>query len=184
MIVLCYLAYWLSTRETFSGRVQSGVHLLSYLRHAQLAGDAPVASVLQSQDTFDSLLQIEFELQLNSDRGHGRSRFLRLEVENYLRGGTLGYIDPVMGLEKSMCTLMGVVMATVRSVQPHQRLVTQLVYLPILEIEVSQEGEGLWLCTQVEGTSLEDFQRFYQRFPSLNFYVWQFVCSRFIQMER
>jgi hypothetical protein len=51
-----------------------------------LALQTTITNVLQSQDVFDvnSPLKLEFQLQLNSNRGHSSIRFRRLQVEDYL----------------------------------------------------------------------------------------------------
>jgi hypothetical protein len=90
----------------------AGYRLIAELAEA-LQGT--VERVLQSADTFDvdSLLKVEFQLQLGDTRGNGSICFFRLEVLNFLRGGALGYVDPELGFGEGLCMLMAVVMATV-----------------------------------------------------------------------
>jgi hypothetical protein len=59
--------------------------------------------------------------------------------------------------------------------------VRYVMFLPIPEIESFQDEEGLRLCRQVEGATLEDFQGSYQCFSTLSFHVWQRIRFSFIQ---
>jgi hypothetical protein len=66
------------------------------ITHLSLALQTTVSNVLQSQDEFDvnTPLEIEFQLQLNSNRGQSSIRFRRLQVEDYLTKAVLGFVDP------------------------------------------------------------------------------------------
>jgi hypothetical protein len=149
---------------------------------------ATVEHVLQSADTFDinSPIQLEFQLQLGDSRGNAGIRFFRLEVENFIRGGALWYLDPGLGVGEGLCMLMAVVMATVRSVQPAKGSVIDLPFLPIpfTPLPEFDHGDINQLCRRVENARApEDFIPSYDGFANLCFMIWIRVWAQFFPVD-
>jgi hypothetical protein len=47
-------------------------------------------------------LEIEFQLQLNSNHGQSSIRFRRLQVEDFLTKAVLGFVDPELNYTEGM----------------------------------------------------------------------------------
>jgi hypothetical protein len=124
-----------------------------------LALQTTVSNVLQSQDVFDinSPLELEFQLQLNSNRGHSSIRFRRLQVEDYLTKAVLGYIDPELNYTEGMCMLMSVLMATVRSVRIDLGVAISLPFLPLDGLEETPDVNPSLICRAVDGNTRGDY---------------------------
>jgi hypothetical protein len=147
---------------------------------------ATVEHVLQSQDTLTSIPPSSWSFSSNLEIVVEAAvfAFFRLEVENFIRAGALGFVDPELGFGEGMCMLMAVVMATVGSVQPAKGSVIDLHFLPIAFDPQLEVGDINQLCRRVVPARIpEDFIPAYEGFANLCFMVWSRVRARFLSVD-
>jgi hypothetical protein len=164
------------------GRVSTGTVSITEL---SLALQTTVSNVLQSPDEFDVSipLEIEFQHQLNSNRGHSSIRFRRLQVEDFLAKATLGFVDPELNFTEGMCMLMSTLMATVRSVRIDLGVAVPLPFLPIEDLEGAPDIDPSMVCRAVDGNEGGDYAVHYYKFSRLCHYVWGRIRTKFVHED-